>query len=467
MSESKQPLSVEQRDLEGPDNRYLTNRETLSSENLKVGVHAAMMGGSGDLLAAIKIAEVLADQEGIELQLLTRDTQDVRPLVPSSVVSKIVSYHRGEDRSRREYSTPPMLDGRVLESDREISIFVNHSPDNEFIKPGSWVIQVGEFSAGLEVTDLTKKRIVVNTGINFDPEFPNNIQAGLFNSPSFERVLNETAASRLEVAGVVQEKLEGIFGKEMPSMDRGVGLYYPSTLKSSHLYFDLLKIASKNIEGPINIIAPFKGRVGSETDLAEFIQKIRDLGFNYSSQETEFNQASPVTVWTPGDLDHELFTQVMAISDLPILTTGDQSLCEGIQKSHVLPSPFFYYCYFGNKHRDLVDTVAAIDPEVSSLLEGYLDNEVTPNNKSSGIRSIVDSKSKEDVARLFYDEELQISFQTAIRQIPDQIRRAKEGHVKNPDVLVDVGETVRYILRAIKEDQLDLLEDILSNPVDL
>ena len=70
--------------------------------------------------------------------------------------------------------------------------------------------------------------------------------------------------------------------------------------------------------------------------------------------------------------------------------------------------------------------------------------------------------SKEEIARLFHDEEVISRFNSAISKIPAQMIAERKERVEEPEVLVDVGRTIEEILEIIRIEDLERLSKFMT-----
>ncbi len=425
---------------------------------MKVGISiAASWGGWGDIEHGLKIAERLRELPNFQVEVYTPDfaTDVINRVSPDLPV---VPYKRRP----KAYGEFHYLGDKVVPEDVMISVCSSPTPSQDEL-PGPRV-SIQEFGVRATKADLAKKQFWITTGFFFDPEKKGTIQAGIPLSKRYDGILKKNAEDRSQLLQSLERNISEQMGKSAELENQCLGLYYVSTLEAKDVYFDLLQLALPQISKPVTIITPFS------SDKPELVRKFEEdmerRGFNYISRDISCEKGSAVTIINPDMLPHETFMEAQAVADLPMVVTGDQSLSEAVQKSlSETPSPFFYYCTFVDKEEDFISFIDKIDPEIASLLASYYLQALPENRyrKGDALREKYSGRlsSKEEMARLFYDDVLIGKFNATMKQIPRQMMRDREGHVDNPEDLLEVGKALGKILEALRNKDTEKLEGFL------
>lgn len=429
-------------------------------DKLRVGISVAgRWGGFGDIEHGIKIARALTRDSSVDFRIYTPDfATGVINRVPSGM--EIVKYKRKARPNHQIFYI-----GEVVPEDVMVSVCGAPLPSREVL-PG-WQVIIEEYSGQMGAIDLANRDIPISTGFQFDPNRKGTIQTGVSWSSEFGKILD---TSRGVLGTRVEKSLSRLLGRPLKLRDSRVGVFYVGDFESHYEYFELLALAQPFIDRPVAIIAPLSDSNSDKGREARFGRHVVGLGFNYLSPSHIDNRGSKVTVFNPLSMPGDDFRSAVALADLPVVVTGDQSLTEALQKSQTrLAAPFLCYSQFGSKQADFLSLVGRIDRATERQLASYYLREqdtfhhIAHDAEGRDLRDVY-SVGGDDIQRLtklFYDPREMRRFNAVMSRIPRTMIELRKPCVTKPEVLADEGKTIRTVLEAIRTGRMEMIADLV------
>lgn len=318
---------------------------------------------------------------------------------------------------------------------------------------------------------------VIATGLGFNPEEHDKIQAGITDSLTLKRKIPEREKIRTETRQELQARLTvaGISDKVILEGAQ-IGLLYTSSLPTNYHYISELSRVAEQLGKRVVVFCVGSSVSGYESGFSERDPKGKELRailnngavsyYNLDDiEDLQYDKRaeSGVTIINLGrNVPHEFFEDLLLTADFPSVITGDQSLAEAIQIASSLPDipPFLYYCYYGNKPKDLFGILAKTDPTAASYAASYLLGEHIPEHSKAIIPVVEDFilDKQHSLGSLFVDTQNQNRYGKAFSAIPEQIRQAKRPYVPSAEHLVWESDTIRFLIKAIRSGDVSAID---------
>jgi hypothetical protein len=400
-------------------------------------------GGFGDIVAGIALSEHFKEN-GIRHKIdfgnpISEAKYAFLLGMDKDFFNNGVDYDPSVDRDVRRIDVCPISDPRkgmgVVNSDLMIDVEEYNKPHYGYNPYGTLNFQV-------------------HTGLNFHSGMPETIQAGIYERPSLEKMLDEVDADPSGSREKLRNDLSIRTYIDIPEelMDASWSLMYPSTVDPAAAFMYVYDEAKKHIEKPLLIFS-----LSAEESRKQMIaSRSRRNRFNYISHETQSDNGSNVTVLELGNVQENLFQRIIANMDAPSLITGDHSLSQMLQKNKRESAvPFFYQCgswkYALAGHID--HFMREFDPYSADIFSSFI-REQDPQNTLMHYDVPFDMNEKH-MAELFYNPSKRQNFINAQRNIRQGSikKRLDEMPLEKAKMMWNVQSVVANIVEGIRDDK--------------
>jgi hypothetical protein len=302
------------------------------------------------------------------------------------------------------------------------------------------------------------------TGLGFDENERKAIQSGLYFPKSFDELTDKI--NRMNHKEKYNQK-EAVL-RNMSCYDRLIGSSHTSLLEkilrsdwslayvsfygsTSDSLCDILQNARyKDREFKDKEITVFFFGEGNNRTNKDLRERIREYQFNYlnlSDREECTDSNSPVTIVNIGHTPHEHFTVIVTLTEF----AENLAFRLGDIKYKTL-SQFVREQNSKKDVRELIDRYKGlIWPKVSKLFHSV---DISAHLFLMYSLSNYDGYANYDtevLSQMFYDKKIQDKFKENLAKIPERIRELKEIHMRRADLLVNVLDTVSYIVSQSRE----------------
>ncbi|MDY6778484.1 MAG: hypothetical protein SVU32_07485 [Candidatus Nanohaloarchaea archaeon] len=411
------------------------------------------LGGYGDVIAGVNLLQTL-DREGMEPQTHfdTEAKEKFEEVAPRELQDQVDTWLETDDDERLVAITP-VRDKRSHQQRKKSDIHLS-------------IEEYDDTDRDIERSRYDD-RITVRTGLGFEESIA-DVQAGIYRDEEIDELLDDIETA-FDTEAVIQDYRQDVLDEVLADVETEASDYldeeelvdgrwsflYKSSVGSMETFFDIVEEAENELDDELYLFtASGDGRA---------MDAARDRGWDgYRLTERELApweegkepvteaEDSPVTVIEMGTIPNSQFKRMNVLADSLSLVTGDHSYSQAMQQAQSeVAAPFLYQC--ANWKKDLagnmVQYMEETDEEAAALFSEY----IAESRSMSAFRT---DKDVEDLARLFYDEELQERYNEAVAQVKDGfVRDREEAGIEEAERLWSVNETVQYIVDHVEQEE--------------